>query len=127
MSNEGCHGMKDFRQLKAWQKSHELTLEVYRCTLSFSRDEIYGLTPQIRPAASSISATIAEVSGRGGDPELRPFLTIAYSSPSELDRHLILAKDLAYLTVENYEHLYSKLVELQRMLHSFINKLKVVT
>ena len=62
--------MKDFRQLTVWQKSHELTLRVYELTVSFPREELYGLTAQIRRAASSIPANIAEGCGGDGDAEL---------------------------------------------------------
>jgi hypothetical protein len=63
-------GLKDFRQIKVWDKAHRLTLEVYRATKAFPRDELYGLTSQIRRACSSIPANIAEGCGRSGDAEL---------------------------------------------------------
>ena len=89
--------MKDFRQLKVWEKAHHLTLEIYRATASFPRAETYGLTSQIRRASSSICANLAEGCGRGGDAELARFCGIARGSASELEYHLLLARDLHLL------------------------------
>jgi four helix bundle protein len=85
--------MKDFRQLKVWQKSHQLTLAVYKLTASFPREETYGLSAQIRRASSSISANLAEGCGRNGDAELARYCSIASGSASELEYHLLLARD----------------------------------
>ena len=89
--------MKDFRQLKVWQKSHELTLVLYKLTASFPREETYGLTAQVRRAASSISANLAEGCGRNGDAELARFCSIASCSAIELEYHLLLARDLKFI------------------------------
>jgi len=83
--------MKDFRELKVWEKAHQLTLEVYKATTIFPKDELYGLTSQIRRACASIPANIAEGCGRRGDAEFARFLGIAMGSASELDYHLLLA------------------------------------
>ena len=83
--------MKDFRHLTVWQKSHELTLALYRLTAPFPREEIYGLTSQIRRAASSIPANLAEGCGTDGDGELARYCRIARASASELEYHLLLA------------------------------------
>ncbi len=89
--------MKDFKSLKVWHKAHQLTLLVYALTRTFPREEMYGLTSQIRRAAASIPANIAEGSGRRSDGELRRFLQIARGSASELEYHLLLARDLGFL------------------------------
>ena len=83
--------MQSFRNLKVWEKAHRLTLDVYRSTKMFPRDETYGLTSQIRRAAGSIGANIAEGSCRKGDCEFSRFLQIAMGSASELEYHLLLA------------------------------------
>jgi four helix bundle protein len=88
--------MKDFRQLKVWQKSHQLTLALYKLTASFPREETYGLTAQIRRASSSISANLAEGCGRNGDAELARYCSIASGSASELEYHLLLARPEAH-------------------------------
>jgi four helix bundle protein len=89
--------MKDFRDIKVWQKAHDLTLEIYKATRSFPKDELYTLVSQIRRASVSIPANVAEGCGRGTDSELRQFLQIAMGSASELEYHLVLARDLGYL------------------------------
>ena len=86
--------MKDFRELKVWQKAHQLTLAVYRTTAAFPREELYGLTSQLRRAGSSIAANLAEGCGRNGDMEFARFCSMAMGSASELEYHLLLAKDL---------------------------------
>ncbi len=116
--------MKDFRSLKTWEKSHQLTLEVYRVTAVFPKDELYGLTSQILRASVSIPANIAEGCGRSGDTELARFFQIAMGSASELDYHLLLARDLNFLNSSDYEQLRRDVVEVKRMLASFIQKLK---
>jgi four helix bundle protein len=115
--------MKDFRELKVWEKAHALTLAVYKATAAFPRDELYGLTAQIRRSCSSIPANIAEACGRNGDAELARFLRIAMGSASELEYHLLLASDLGLLDRVEYERLANDVIEVKRMLASFILKL----
>ncbi len=86
--------MKDFKELKVWIKAHEMTMGVYQETRSFPKEELYGLTSQIRRAAASVGANIAEGCGRRSDGELTRFLQIARGSASELEYHLLLARDL---------------------------------
>jgi four helix bundle protein len=116
--------MKNFRDLKVWEKSHRLTLSVYKATLKFPKDEMYGLISQIRRSCVSISANIAEGCGRSGDAELARFLQIAMGSASELEYHLLLAHDLMFLKTSNYEKLNGEVSEIKRMLSSLIQKLK---
>ena len=116
--------MRDFRDLKVWKKAHTLTLDVYRGTEEFPREEQFELTRQIRKAAVSISANIAEGCGRDGDAELARFLQIAMGSASELEYHLLLAKDLTILPQPAFEELAEGVVEVKRMLAAFIKKLK---
>ena len=94
--------MQDFKKMAVWQKSHALTLALYQATISFPRDEMYGLTSQLRRAGSSIPANIAEGCGRNGNAELARFLYIAMGSASELEYHLLLARDLGYLAEQTY-------------------------
>ncbi len=116
--------VRDFRRLQVWEKAHELTLAVYQMTAGFPRDEVFGLTSQIRRASSSIPANIAEGCGREGDAELKRFLQIAMGSASELEYHLLLAHDLDYIGQENYNHLDEGVTEVKRMLTGFIQRLK---
>jgi len=114
---------RDFRELKVWEKAHQLTLEVYKATTNFPRDELYGLTSQIRRSSASIAANIAEGCGRGGAAELSRYLQIALGSASELEYHLLLARDLKILSVPAHESLEQRATEVKRMLASFIQKL----
>ena len=116
--------MQDFRDLKVWQKGHDLTIAVYRATAGFPRDELYGLTSQMRRSAVSIPANVAEGCCRSGDPESARFLQIAMGSASELEYHCLLARDLELLRAEDYEHLGSLATEVKRMLASLIRRLK---
>jgi four helix bundle protein len=108
-----------------WQKSHALTLEVYRATGAFPGDERFGLTSQTRRAASSIPANLAEGCGRDGNAELARFAHIAMGSASELEYHLLLAHDLGYVQEGEYKLIVSQTVEVKRMLAVFIQRLKV--
>lgn len=116
--------MRDFRDLKVWHKAHELALDAYRTTRSFPKDELYGLTSQIRRCAASISANIAEGCGRDSEPELARFLVMAMGSASELEYHLLLAKDLGILPDAAYSTTQPQVIEVKRMLASLIKKLK---
>ena len=107
--------MQDFRRLKVWQKGHQLTLDVYNVTSSFPRSEQYGLTSQIRRSASSIPANIAEGCGRDGDAELARFLQIGMGSASELEYHILLARDLKFIDTETHSRLNAQIVEVKSM------------
>jgi len=115
--------VKDFRDLQVWQKAHQLTLAVYRHTARFPVDERYGLTSQLRRSSSSIAANLAEGCGRYGDAELARFCSIAMGSASELDYHLLLARDLKLLNATDYAELARDTSEVKRMLTGLIQKL----
>lgn len=115
--------MKDFRNLKVWQKAHQLVLSLYPVTASFPRQEVYGLASQIRRAASSIPSNIAEGCGREGDPELARFCVIARGSATELEYQLLLARDLKLIQPQDYEKLSAQTVEIKRMLTVLVQKL----
>jgi four helix bundle protein len=89
--------VRDFRELKVWERSHRLVQDLYDATGNFPREETYGLTAQLRRCSASIPANIAEGCGRSGDAELGRFMLIAMGSASELEYHLLLARDLGYL------------------------------
>jgi four helix bundle protein len=116
--------MEDFKDLKVWAKAHQLTLIVYEESRSFPRDEIYGLTSQLRRAAASIGANIAEGCGRRSDAEMKRFLQIARGSASELEYHLMLARDLHMLEPKTFEKLDGKILEIQRMLTALVQRIQ---
>lgn len=115
--------MKNFKELRIWQRSHQLVLDIYLITKSFPKEEVYGLTSQIRRSCASIPTNIAEGCGRNSDAELKRFLTIAMGSASELEYQLILSNDLGYIQTDNYEKLNNELIEIRKMLNTFIQKL----
>jgi four helix bundle protein len=116
--------MKDFKDLLIWQRSHQLALQIYRMTEGFPREELYGLTAQIRRSCSSVPTNIAEGCGREGGAELARFFQIAMGSASELEYQLLLARDLGFLPVADYDILVGELIEIKRMLNAFIQKLR---
>jgi len=116
--------LQSFKNLKVWEKAHVLTLDVYKSSKSFPRDELYGLTSQMRRSAASIGANIAEGTCRKGDCEFGRFLQIAMGSASELEYHLLLARDLELLHSLDYERLSGEVIEVKRMLASFLFKLR---
>ena len=116
--------MQSFRNLKVWEKAHVLTLDVYKSSKSFPRDEQYGLTSQMRRSSASIGANIAEGCCRKGDTELGRFLQIAMGSASELEYHLLLARDLEVMKSLDYQRLSCEVIEVKRMLASLIHKLR---
>jgi four helix bundle protein len=116
--------VKDFKELKVWAKAHQLTLHVYTVTRDFPRQEVYGLTSQMRRAAVSIAANIAEGCGRRSDGELTRFLQIARGSASELEYHLLLAKDVGFLAEQEHTRIEATLVEVQRMLTGLVQRVQ---
>ena len=108
--------MGDFKKLKVWQKSHQLALAVYQSTAAFPAQERYGLTGQLRRASASIPANIAEGCGRGSDNELGRYVRISLGSSTELEYHLLLAKDLGHLSGSDYHLLSTATLEVQSML-----------
>ena len=114
--------LKDFRKLVVWQKSHQLTLAIYKASRAFPKEELYGLTSQIRRSSASIPANIAEGCGRHGDRELSRFLQIAMGSASEVEYHLLLAYDLEIMRKCDYEQLNREVIEVKKMLSSLIKK-----
>ena len=116
--------VKDFHELKVWQKAHELTLAVYRATAAFPREKLYGLTSQLRRVSAPIAANFAEGRGRSGDAEFARFCSIAMGSASELEYHLLLARDLKLIKPEDHEELSQRAVELKRMLAGLLHTLK---
>ncbi|HEX8833384.1 MAG TPA: four helix bundle protein [Abditibacteriaceae bacterium] len=116
--------MKNFRKLQVWEKSHLLTLSVYRHTEQFPAAGKFGLTSQIRRAASSVPANLAEGCGRAKNVEMARFCQIAFGSASELEYHLLPARDLGFLDEQSHTELDAQTTEIKRMLTGLIQKLK---
>lgn len=115
--------MQDYRKLKVWQKAHKLVLVIYKATASFPREEMYSLVNQIRRAAVSIPSNISEGCGRYGNRELKRFMSIAMGSANEVEYQLLLAKDLGYITIDDYNALNRDIIEIRKMLASYIKRI----
>jgi len=115
--------IRSHRDLIAWQKAMDLVVLVYKATEGFPRYELYGLTSQIRRAASSVPANIAEGQGRRSKSEFRQFLGNARGSLLELDSHLELSLRLNYLTPTQYGRINEQLVEVSRILNGLLRSL----
>ncbi len=116
--------MQDFRNLKVWEKSHQLTLNIYKATTAFPKEELYGIVSQIRRSSASIPMNIAEGCGRGSDHDFSRFLQIAMGSACELEYQLLLARDLNYLQMSSYDIFVHEVTEIKQMLVSLMRKLK---
>jgi four helix bundle protein len=114
--------VKDFRDLKVWERAHRLTLDIYRTTARFPREELYGLTSQMRRCSASIGANIAEGCGKRGNGEFQRFLQIASGSASELAYHLLLEHNLSFFTDKDHTRLEDQLSILRRMMNSLLQK-----
>ncbi len=115
--------MRDFKDLKVWEKSHKFVLSIYEVTRGFPDEERFGLIGQIRRAAAAIATNIAEGCGRSGERELARFVSIASGSASESEYHLLLARDLGYIGAERYQELDCLVNEIKKMLTSLMQKL----
>jgi four helix bundle protein len=116
--------LRDFHGLIVWQKSHALTLNVYRLTKRFPDDERFGLTSQLRRSASSIPANLAEGCGRGGEQEFGRFVQIAMGSATEVEYHLLLARDLGYILDPDFRVATEDIQEVKRMLSSLLKTVR---
>jgi four helix bundle protein len=116
--------VRGFKELKVWQKAHEMTVAVYESTRAFPREELYGLTSQLRRSSASIGANIAEGCGRRSDGEMSRFFQIARGSASEIEYHFLLARDLRYLPDEEFRRLSGQADEVQRMLTALIQRFR---
>ncbi|MCC5906044.1 MAG: four helix bundle protein [Balneolaceae bacterium] len=114
--------MRNFKNLSVWQKSHVLALSVYKITSGFPKEELYGLTSQIRRSASSIPSNIAEGCGRTTQTQMAQFLNIAMGSASELEYQILLSKDLGFIANSIYTEQTEKVQEIKRMLTSLHQK-----
>jgi len=116
--------LRNYRDLKVWSKSYGLSLELYRLSRSFPKEELYGITSQLRRAAVSIGANLAEGCGRRTNAEMARFVRISMGSASELDHHLLLCKDLGFLQDEDYKRTSRGLVEIRKMLAALLDSIE---
>jgi four helix bundle protein len=117
-------GDKGFRKLLVWQRAHQLVLLVYKFTKSFPKIELFGMTSQIRRAAVSVPANIAEGYAAGGRGQFTRFLNISPGSLAEVENYLILSTDLGYITPEQYQESENLRGEIGFLLHRLLLSLE---
>jgi four helix bundle protein len=115
--------MRDFHTLKIWQRSHQLTLDVYEATRLFPSEELFGLTSQLRRAVASIPTNIAEGCGRASNKDFAHFLQISIGSLSEVEYELLLANSLNYIEENNYRLLSDETVAVRKMIINYRHEL----
>jgi len=117
------HNMKNFKELKVWQKAISLVTKIYKATANYPQSEQFGLTSQIRRASVSIPSNIAEGFGRNSDKDFIQFLRISLGSLFEIQTQLEISKNLGFITIEEYNSLLNDSVEIEKMLKAFIKSI----
>lgn len=115
--------MHNLKELKIWNKAVELSVEVYKATANFPKEEIYGLTSQIRRSAVSVPSNISEGAGRNSNMEFLHFLGISNGSSYELQTQLVISNKLKLISNETLQPLLKEIEEIQKMTYTFQNKL----
>jgi len=116
--------VKDFRQLRVWEKAHQLALAIYKISSWFPKEELYGLTSQIRRASMSVPTNIAEGCGRGTDAEFAHFLQIAMGSACETEYEWLLCLELGFVLPDEYKNMQEVLEEVKRMLATLLKTVR---
>ena len=116
--------MKSYKELEVWKQSVDLTTELYKLTSRFPDTERYGLTSQIRRAAVSVAANVAEGWGRWSTREYIQFLTVARGSLMELETHLIIACNLHFLNADELATVSKPVQDIEKMLNRLITLLR---
>lgn len=116
--------MKDYRNLKVWEKAHRVALRIYQLTKAFPKEELYNLTSQIRRSALSIPTNIAEGSGKFTNTDFAKFLQIALGSAHEVEYLILFSHELKLLPLEDFQSVSSEIGEIKAMLISLIKKIR---
>lgn len=116
--------IKSYRELLIWQKSIQVVTNIYKLTRDFPKEELFGLTSQMRRCAISIPSNIAEGFGRNSQGDFKRFLNISLGSTYELQTQIEISQNLEYLNTENYKYLMESCVELEKMMNSLVSKIK---
>lgn len=119
-----CGGVHDFRRLRVWDAARSLAVVTYGLSSTFPRSEVFGLSGQMRRAAVSVAANIAEGAGRGSKRDFARFVAIASGSASELETLTEIATDIGYLTAKDRSHLLTEITAIKRMLHRLESTLR---
>jgi four helix bundle protein len=115
--------LRNHRDLQVWSKAYSLALELYRASRTFPKEELYGLTSQMRRAAVSVGANLAEGCGRRSNAEMGRFVRIAMGSAAELDHHLLLCKDLGFMADVDHRRFLANPTEVRKMLSALLDSI----
>ncbi len=124
-SNPASSKTNSYKDLIVWKKSYELSILIYKLTKKFPKDEVYGLTSQIRRCAVSIPSNIAEGYSRYRKLEFAHFLQISFASGAELETQILISKDLNYISQSEFDEVSSLLIEVMKMLNSLMSKVRL--
>ena len=116
--------MRDYKKYTVWQDGHQLTMITYKLTKQFPKEELFGVTSQLRRAASSIPTNIAEGCGRESDADFRRFLVMAHGSATEAEYLIFLSSELDYVSQTEFIDFTEKVIILRKQLRKLIDKLK---
>jgi four helix bundle protein len=116
--------MRNYQDLQVWAKAHALLLDLYHVSRGFPKDELYGITSQVRRAVLSIGSNLAEGCGRRTSGEMARSIRVAMGSASELDYQVLVCRDLGYMKADDYQRMSKKLVEVRKMLTAFLDKVE---
>ncbi|HIJ97823.1 TPA: four helix bundle protein [archaeon] len=119
--------MQDYKNLEVYNEAKKLALEIYRITLNFPREEIFGIVQQLRRAALSVGANIAEGSGRKSNSDFLRFLHNSMGSLKEIEHFLVISSELNYLKQIEFMSLHNRLEKVSKMLNSFMQKVAAAT
>jgi four helix bundle protein len=118
--------IQSFTDLRVWKEGHNLVLEIYKITKAFPKEEMFGLTNQIRRASVSITSNIAEGFSRNSYKEKSQFYFMALGSLTEVQNQLLIAKDIEYITKQEFKSLAERTVTISKMLNGLIKTTKTV-
>ena len=118
---------KSFKDLRVWQEGHKLVVDIYKITKSFPRDEIFGITNQIRRAAVSITSNISEGFNRSSPKEKLQFYSISLGSLAELQSQIMVARDVGYLNSELFDKIEEQIILVQKLLNALVRKIRLVS
>jgi four helix bundle protein len=116
--------MRNFKDLEVWEEAHKIALTIYKLTKNFPKEEVYGITSQLRRSGLSVPTNIAEGCGRGSQAELKRFCDIVMGSASEVEYLLLFCRDLGLIEESSYSEINEQLITLKKRLNAFIQKLK---
>lgn len=122
--NQESRGLKSFTDLNAWKEGHALVLQIYKTTKAWPKEEVFGLISQIRRCAVSITSNIAEGFSRQSYKEKVQFYAIALGSVTELQNQLLIAKDVGYIAIDNFNTIAQQSIKVHKIINGLVKSSK---